>query len=90
MLELNLKLNVTSYDSVVSFLLPLITESKLKSKAATVAYKAMTKNKTNAEIDRLVVDFIESNQEKILGIINKKIEDEGIGGYLLEIKGSNI
>lgn len=86
MLNLSVTIDNISYESVIDQFFPLLIKNKLMLKSAQIAAKSIMKNKTQAEQDEFVANFITSHKEKILAYLSDALPEHKL---FLKIKDIN-
>jgi len=82
MLELRIALDNIDYDTLIPTVLPMIIKNPIAAKAALAAYKLKTANLSQSERDALAAKLLTDNKNKILTVLNEKVSEKGIKGYI--------
>ena len=83
MLELRIALDGIDYDTLIPMIIPVIIKNPIAAKGALAAYKLKTKNMPQNERDALAAKLLSDNKDKILAVLNSKIADKGVKGYVV-------
>ena len=90
MVEISIAFDRVDYDAIIPLAVSAFIKNPIAAKAATLALKSKIRNKTQSEADAILVNFINEHKSKLLDTVNRKVKDEGIRGYMLNINANII
>ena len=90
MLDINITLDNVDYHALIPIVVSAFIKNPVAAKAAVLALNSKIKNKTQAQADAILVNFINEHKNKIIDTVNKRASNEGINGYLININANII